>query len=61
MRKSRPTPLFLAGAAAVAVLTVFSAARPVAPFATDDTSFVNDQGQTSGDVFTQNAQSQGGT
>lgn len=65
--------LMFAGAAAVATLALFSAARPAdtaiatgpqvaqaAPigaggFATDDTNFVNDNGQTSGDIFTQNA------
>jgi hypothetical protein len=43
----------LAAAAAVAALTIITA-----PFATDDTNFVNDNGQTSGDIFTQNAQAQ---
>jgi hypothetical protein len=63
--------LIFAGAAAVATLALFSAARPLdtgtvvasgpsatAPFPTDDTNFVTDQGQTSGDIFTQNAQDQ---
>ena len=63
--------LLFAGAATVATLTLFGASRPAdtgtvvafgpsasAPFATDDTNFVNDQGQTSGDIFTQNAQDQ---
>lgn len=38
---------------AVAALTFF-----ITPLATDDTNFVNDQGQTSGDIFQQNAQDQ---
>jgi hypothetical protein len=63
--------LIFAGAATVAALGLFSASPHVepgtvvasgpsatAPFATDDTNFVNDQGQTSGDIFTQNAQDQ---
>jgi hypothetical protein len=45
--------VLFAGAAAVAALTIFTA-----PFATDDTNFVNDNGQTSGDIFQQNAQDQ---
>lgn len=40
-----------AGVATVAALVLFSG------FATDD-NFVNDNGQTSGDIFQQNAQSQ---
>lgn len=58
----------LAGAAAVAALALFNTSPPVdtealipsaaTPFATDDTNFVNDNGQTSGDIFTQNAQDQ---
>ncbi|MEB4207962.1 hypothetical protein [Mycobacterium sp. 94-17] len=64
-------PALFAGAAAVAALALFSAApladgdavvaaRPsaTAPLPTDDTNFVNDNGQTSGDTFTQNAQDQ---
>ncbi len=35
-----------------------SADNPTTPIATDDTNFVNDQGQTSGDIFTQNARDQ---
>jgi hypothetical protein len=64
--------MIFAGAAAVAALTVFNAAPPadtatpvasgpaaaMGPFATDDPNFVNDQGQTPGDTFTQNAQDQ---
>jgi hypothetical protein len=70
-RQVRVIPLVFAGAAAVAALAVFTASPPsatapstasgpsaTAPFATDDTDFVNDQGQTSGDIFTQNAQDQ---
>ncbi len=40
---------------------IFAGAAIVAAiaFATDDTNFVNDNGQTSGDIFTQNAQTQG--
>ncbi|WP_374024490.1 hypothetical protein [Mycobacterium sp. HNNTM2301] len=39
---------------------IFACAAIVAAlaFATDDTNFVNDNGQTSGDIFTQNAQDQ---
>ncbi len=37
---------------------IFTGPSAAAPFATDDTNFVNDQGQTSGDIFTQNAQDQ---
>ena len=58
--------LIFAGAATAATLVLFSAGRPAdtgvvvasGSFATDDTNFVNDQGQTSGDIFTQNAQDQ---
>lgn len=72
--------VIFAGAATVATLALFGAARPVATeaaavpvglqfpqtaaggpgnggFATDDNG-VNDNGQTSGDIFTQNAQDQ---
>lgn len=52
----RPKQFILAGAASVAAVALFSTARPVVP--TDDTNFVNDNGQTSGDIFTQNAQDQ---
>ena len=73
MTKIRLTQVIFAGAGAatVAALALFGSAQPVgtgtvvasgpsasAPFATDDTNFVNDQGQTSGDIFTQNAQDQ---
>ena len=59
-----------AGAATIATLALFSAAQPsdadsasgpgsgIAVVPVDDTNFVNDQGQTSGDIFTQNAQDQ---
>jgi hypothetical protein len=70
-RRLRAAQLILAGAAAAATLALFGAAQPActatvfaagpsatAPFATDDTNFVNDNGQTSGDIFTQNAQDQ---
>jgi hypothetical protein len=70
-RQIRLMQVLFAGAATVAALALFSASRPLdtgtavasgpsatAPFATDDTNFVNDQGQTSGDIFTQNAQDQ---
>ena len=62
--------LVFAGAATAAALalsvaaqhesapTSLASASATAPFATDDTNFVNDQGQTSGDIFTQNAQDQ---
>jgi hypothetical protein len=64
--------LLFAGAAAAAAVALFSATPSVvagavvasgsAPGITvspvDDTNFVNDQGQTSGDIFTQNAQDQ---
>jgi len=71
-RQTRLIPVFFAGAATVVAFTLFSGARSVdagtvvasgsAPGITvvpvDDTNFVNDQGQTSGDIFTQNAQDQ---
>jgi hypothetical protein len=78
-RQIRLIQVIFAGAATVAALALFSAARPgdatavatgpqfaqAAPslagaggFATDDTNFVSDNGQTSGDIFTQNAQDQ---
>jgi hypothetical protein len=70
-RQIRAVQLIFAGAATVAALALFAASPPLetatvvasgpsptAPFATDDTNFVNDQGQTSGDIFTQNAQDQ---
>ncbi len=60
-----------AGAATIAALALFSAApgrdagaavtgepSAIAPLLTDDTDFVNDNGQTTGDIFTQNAQDQ---
>jgi hypothetical protein len=64
--------VIFAGAATVAALALFSTERSVetgtavasgpapahALFASDDTNFVNDLGQTSGDIFTQNAFSQ---
>ncbi len=48
-RRTRAAQLIFTGAAAAATFALF---------ATDDTNFVNDQGQTSGDIFTQNAQDQ---
>ena len=70
-RRIGAAQLIFAGAAAAATFALFGAAQPTgtatvfasdrsaaAPFATDDTNFVNDQGQTSGDIFTQNAQDQ---
>jgi len=70
-RQVRAAPLIFAGAATAATLALFGAAQPTgtatafasapsaaAPFAADDTNFVNDNGQTSGDIFTQNAQDQ---
>ncbi|HTY32730.1 hypothetical protein [Mycobacterium sp.] len=70
-RRDRAAQLIFAGAATAAMLALFGAAQPAgtatvfasgpsatAPFATDDTNFVDDQGQTSGDIFTQNAQDQ---
>lgn len=70
-RHVHTAPALFAGAAAIATLVLFSAAPraasgPVvasgpsatAPLPTDDTNFVNDNGQTSGDTFTQNAQDQ---
>ncbi|ORV93642.1 hypothetical protein AWC11_05030 [Mycobacterium interjectum] len=70
-RRIRAAQLVFAGAAAAATLSLYGAAQPsgsatvfasspsaTAPFATDDTNFVNDNGQTSGDIFTQNAQDQ---
>lgn len=63
--------VLFAGAAAAATLALIGSQQPtssatvfasgpsvIAPFATDDTNFVNDNGQTSGDIFTQNAQDQ---
>jgi hypothetical protein len=77
-RQIRLMQVIFAGAAAVAALTLFGAARPgcgdtavatglqfaqtppdwagAGGFATDEG--VNDNGQTSGDIFTQNAQNQ---
>ncbi|OBC01324.1 hypothetical protein [Mycobacterium sp. 852002-40037_SCH5390672] len=70
-RRRHSAPAIFAGAAAIAALALFSAAPHVdadavvaagpsatAPLPTDDTNFVNDNGQTSGDTFTQNAQDQ---
>jgi hypothetical protein len=54
-RQVRAIQLVFAGAAAVAALALFTASPP---FAADDTNFVNDNGQTSGDIFQQNAQDQ---
>jgi hypothetical protein len=61
--------VIFAGAATVATLALFGGApsgaalvasgpAAIAPFATDDTDFVNDEGQTSGDIVTPNAQDQ---
>ena len=50
-QQSRVIREIFAGAATVATLVLFSG------FATDD-GFVNDNGQTSGDIFQQNAQDQ---
>jgi hypothetical protein len=58
-----------AGAAAIATFALFGTAQhvqgdtaiasPAGGFAIDDPgNFVNDNGQTSGDIFTQNAQDQ---
>ncbi len=71
LRQIRLIQILFAGAATVAALAFVSASPPTdpgtgfasgpsaaTPFATDDTNFVNDQGQTSGDIFTQNAQDQ---
>jgi|ERR1700761_5310392 len=71
-RQIRWTRLLFAGALAAAAVALFSATPSVvagavvasrsAPGITvapvDDTNFVNDQGQNSGDIFTQNAQDQ---
>lgn len=70
-RRIRAAQLIFAGAATGAALALFGGAQPAgtatvfasgpsatAPFPTDDTNFVNDNGQTSGDIFTQNAQDQ---
>ena len=54
-KQNRSIQLIFADAAAAAVLALFT----IGAFATDDTNFVNDNGQTSGDIFQQNAQSQG--
>jgi hypothetical protein len=49
----RMTQMIFAGAATVGALVLFGG------FATDgDENFVNDNGQTSGDIFQQNAQDQ---
>jgi hypothetical protein len=72
MTRIRISQGIFAEAATVAALALLSAAGPAdtgtavasgpapasAPFATDDTNSVNDLGQTSGDIFTQNAFSQ---
>jgi hypothetical protein len=65
--------VILAGAGAVAALVLFGGAHPGAPathaasgpsasgariVSVDDDDGVNDNGQTSGDIFTQNAQDQ---
>jgi hypothetical protein len=71
-RQIRWLQLLFAGAAAAAAVALFDATPSVvagavvasgsAPGITvspvDDTNFVNDQGQNSGDIFTQNAQDQ---
>ena len=71
-RQIRWLQLLFVGAAAAAAVALFNATPSVlagavvasgsAPGITvspvDDTNFVNDQGQTSGDIFTQNAQDQ---
>lgn len=70
-RGLRVPQLIFAAAAAVAALGLYSAATHagaetvvasggsvVTPLPLDDTNFVNDQGQTSADIFTQNAQDQ---
>ena len=67
-RHIHATPALFAGAAAIATLVLFGAAphdapdaviaagpSATAPLPMDDTNFVNDNGQTSGDIFTQNA------
>jgi hypothetical protein len=53
-KQTQAMQLIFADAAAVAAFVVFGACA----FATDDGG-VNDWGQTSGDIFQQNAQSQG--
>jgi hypothetical protein len=70
MTKIRFAQMLFAGAATIGALALFNAGSPatavaagpgLAPISTDgdDTSnWVNDLGQTSGDVFTQNAFSQ---
>ncbi|GBG40299.1 hypothetical protein [Mycobacterium montefiorense] len=68
---NRLIPVTLAGAAAVAALALFGGAQPGGPATpaasgpsgtrivnVDDNGGVNDNGQTSGDIFTQNAQDQ---
>jgi|EndMetStandDraft_5_1072996.scaffolds.fasta_scaffold504466_1 hypothetical protein len=52
-KQSWPLQLVFADVAAVVALALFTTGA----FATDD-NFVNDNGQTSGDIFQQNAQSQ---
>jgi hypothetical protein len=70
-RKIKLARVLFVGAAAAAAFALFSAAHPGdAPATTGvvghgsiladgDDNFVNDNGQTSGDIFQQNAQSQG--
>jgi hypothetical protein len=72
MTKIRFAQTLFAGAATVAALAMFNASSPATPVASgpssvlgpiatdgDDTpNWVNDNGQTPGDVFTQNAQDQ---
>ena len=71
---NKMTQVILAGAATAAALALFSGVHPGATAATasgpdgsgarivtvdnGDDNFVNDNGQTSGDIFTQNAQDQ---
>jgi hypothetical protein len=71
-RQIRWTQLLFAGAVAAGAVALFSAtpsvvagavvasrsAPGIAVAPVDDTNFVNDQGQNSGDIFTQNAQDQ---
>jgi hypothetical protein len=68
-RKIKVAQALFGGTAAVAAFAFFSATHPAPPatgvaghgtvVADGDDNFVNDNGQTSGDIFQQNAQTQG--
>lgn len=67
MTTNNATRMLFAGAAAVATIALYTAAYPTVTPITNghnvvaddgDSNFVNDNGQTSGDIFQQNAQDQ---